>query len=272
MQDFKDKVVVITGAGSGIGRALALRFAREGARLALSDIDAGTLQQTIDLLPPGTPGRGYTLDVASRAAVLVHADDVQRDFGAAHVVVNNAGVSIIGTVEHLSLDEIEWLLGINLWGVIHGTKAFLPGMLARREGVIVNLSSVFGFIAVPGQSAYNIAKFGVRAFNECLWQELRDTGVRVVSVHPGGIATDIARKARVTAAAGEFERQMVAMSGQSLLTPPDDLAAAIIDGIRRGKQRVVAGHMSRFAWWLPRLLPDRYGSVLAWLVERRRAA
>jgi short-subunit dehydrogenase len=203
--------------------------------------------------------------VSKREAVYAHADQVRHDFGCADVVINNAGVTVIGTVEHLTIEEIEWQLGINLWGVIYGTKAFLPMMLEQRRGCIVNISSIFGLIAYPGQSAYNISKFGVRALTECLWAELEGTGVRALSVHPGGIRTAIGKAARLCAAANEVERKLAADSYEVLLTtPPEDCAAAIINGIERGKRRVRVGNRSFAAWWLPRLFPE--------FVHRHRAS
>lgn len=270
MQDFQGKVTVITGAGSGIGRALAMRLAREGMRLALSDIDGATLEQTLRGLPGGVEARAYVFDAGSREAMVEHAAQVEADFGAVRLLVNNAGATIVGTIEHLSFDEIEWQLRVNLWSVIHGTKAFLPAMLQRREGCIVNLSSVFGLVAVPTQGAYCMSKFAVRALNECLWSELQATGVEVVSVHPGGIRTNVAKSARRAAAAGAIEDEMMARSGRSLLTPPEAMADAIVDGLKRGRRRIVAGHASRLLDWLPRLLPDRYPQVLARLAGRSR--
>ena len=149
MSCFAGKVAVITGAGSGIGRALAQQLAAKGARLALSDVNATGLEATVVSLPAGCDARSYALDVSNRRAVFDHADAVQRDFGTAHFVINNAGVTVVGTIAHLTIEEIEWQLGINLWGVIYGTKAFLPMMLAQREGCIVNISSVFGLVGVP---------------------------------------------------------------------------------------------------------------------------
>src|SRR5690606_38435450 len=143
------KVIVITGAGSGIGRALAQQLAGKGARLALSDVNAQGLNETLASLPAVTEARGYALDVSNRQSVFAHADEVKRDFGTAHCVINNAGATMIGTIEHMTVDEIEWQLGINLWGVIYGTKAFLPMMLAQSEGCIVNVSSVFGLVGYP---------------------------------------------------------------------------------------------------------------------------
>ena len=262
MSVFENKVVVITGAGSGIGRALAQQFAAKGARLALSDVNAKGLEETLGSLPGKTDARGYALDVAQRQAVFAHAGDVKNDFGTAHVVVNNAGATMIGTIEHMTVDEIEWQLGINLWGVIYGTKAFLPMMLAQSEGCIVNISSVFGLLGYPAQGAYNISKFGVRGLTECLWSELEGTGVRAVSVHPGGIRTNIERAGRRCAAAGEEEARFSVLADKLLLTPPEDCAAAIISGIERGKKRVVTGHRSSTMYWLSRFLPNTYPAVL----------
>jgi len=259
---FANKVAVITGAGSGIGRALAQQLAANGARLALSDINADGLAETLNSLPARTEVRGYTLDVSNRQAFFAHADDVRRDFGTAHLMINNAGATVIGTVEHLTIEEIEWQLGINLWGVVYGTKAFLPMMLAQNEGWIVNLSSVFGLVGYPAQSAYNISKFGVRGLTECLWSELEGTGVHAVCVHPGGIRTNIERAGRRCAASGEEEARFSGLAEKLLLTPPDECAADIIRGIERGKRRVITGHKSTTLWWLSRLLPDRYPAIL----------
>jgi short-subunit dehydrogenase len=207
--------------------------------------------------------------VSSRTAVFAHAEDVRRDFGTAHVVVNNAGTSVVGTVAHLSIEEIEWQLGINLWGVIYGTKAFLPMLLAQREGCIVNLSSVFGLVGFPIQGAYNVSKFGVRGLTECLWSELEGTGVRAVCVHPGGIRTNIERAARRCAAAGEEEQAFDGVAGAMLITPPEKCAADIIAGIERGRRRILTGHRSRTLYWLSRWLPNSYPAVLRALAPRR---
>jgi NAD(P)-dependent dehydrogenase (short-subunit alcohol dehydrogenase family) len=262
MSCFAGKVAVITGAGSGIGRALARQLAAKGARLALSDINAAGLEETMRSLPPGADARGYALDVSNRQAVFEHAAAVQRDFGTAHFVINNAGATVVGTVAHLSIDEIEWQLGINLWGVIYGTKAFLPMMLAQREGCIINISSVFGLVAFPAQGAYNISKFGVRGLTECLWGELDGTGVRAVCVHPGGIKTGIEKSGRRCAASGAEEARFDGLAEKLLLTPPEECAADIIAGVERGRKRIITGHKSTTLYWLSRLLPNGYPAVL----------
>jgi NAD(P)-dependent dehydrogenase (short-subunit alcohol dehydrogenase family) len=259
---FSGKVAVVTGAGSGIGRALAQQLAASGARVALSDVNENGLAETMKSLPAGADAHSYLLDVSSRQAVFAHAEDVKRDFGTAHIVINNAGATVVGTVEHLTIEEIDWQLGINLWGVIYGTKAFLPMMLAQRDGCIVNISSVFGLVGFPLQSAYNISKFGVRGLTECLWSELDGTGVRAVCVHPGGIRTNIEKAGRRCAASGSEEAAFDGMADKMLITPPEKCAADIISGVERGKKRVITGNKSSSLYWLSRLLPNGYPAIL----------
>ena len=267
MNAFAGKVAVVTGAGSGIGRALARQLAARGVRLALSDIDDAGLDETRRMFPAGVEVRTYHLDVARRDDIYANAASVQRDFGTAHFVFNNAGATLVGTIEHLTIDEIEWLLGINLWGVIYGTKAFLPMLLAQREGCIVNLSSVFGLVSFPLQGAYNISKFGVRGLTECLWTELEGTGVRAVCVHPGGIRTRIEQSGRRSVNAGAEESRFEGLAAKLLLTPPEQCAADILRGIEAGRRRILTGHRSRSLYWLSRLLPQSYPTVLGWLAR-----
>ena len=200
MQQLDDKVAAVTGAGSGIGRALALELAGRGCRLALSDVDAAGLAETERLLDGRA--RALTLavvDVADEDAVLGWADQVVADHGRANLVVNNAGVALSGTVAALSTDDYRWIMGINFWGVVHGTKAFLPHLEASGEGHVVNISSVFGLTAQPLMSGYNASKYAVRGFTESLRQDLELTGscVSATCIHPGGIKTNIARSARL---------------------------------------------------------------------------
>ncbi|MBP6681918.1 MAG: SDR family oxidoreductase [Halioglobus sp.] len=261
---FKDKVVVITGAGSGIGRELALQFADEEARLALSDINPTGLDQTLAMIAakPGVTARGYALDVSSNEAFLAHAKAVQQDFGTAHYIVNNAGATIFGTVEHTTIEEFEWQLNVNMWSVLYGTKAFLPMMLAQKEGCIVNISSVFGLLAFPTQSAYNMSKFAVRGLTEALWIELAGSGVRAVCVHPGGIRTNIGRMGRSCAAATEVDFEFSRKADDLLRTPPEHCAADIIRGLRKGKKRIITGNRSSTMFWMARLFPSSYPQLL----------
>jgi NAD(P)-dependent dehydrogenase (short-subunit alcohol dehydrogenase family) len=258
MSFYTGKVSVITGAGSGIGRELARLLAARGARLALSDIDDAGLAATRQVCGNADVGT-YRIDVSKREQVFAHADDVMRDFGAADFLFNNAGVTLIATFEHSTIEEIEWLLSINLWGVIYGTKAFLPMMLERRSGCIVNLSSIFGLVGVPTQSAYNMSKFAVRGLTEALWRELEGTGVRAVSVHPGGIRTNIDKAGRMGSNAGDYERQLFATVGSLLVTPPEQCAGDILRGVERGANRILTGKSSRLVELASRLAPRSYG-------------
>ena len=247
MKQLRGRVAAITGAGSGIGRALALELSDGGTHLALSDVDADGLAMTV----AATEGRGVKVtsalvDVADRAAVEAWADEVVDEHGAVHLVVNNAGVALSATVEGMSYEDLEWLMGINFWGVVHGTKAFLPHLKAAGEGHIVNISSVFGLIGIPSQSAYNAAKFAVRGFTDSLRIELdaQRCGVSATTVHPGGIRTNIARNARIdpstAAIAGDPERAMAEFD-RMLRTSPEDAAAQILTAVRRNRRRALIG-------------------------------
>lgn len=258
---FKGKVAVVTGAGSGIGRALAIGLAARGARLALSDVNAEAVAETAAMCGRSDV-RCYTVNVADRAAMQEHAAQVERDFGAVHHVFNNAGATLVGTFEHSSLEEIEWQLGINLWGVINGSKLFLPLMLRQREGCIINISSIFGLVGYPTQSAYNISKFGVRGLTECLWSELEGTGVRAVCVHPGGIRTNIERAGRRVKLANQQEEDFAAKAADMLVTPPEQCAEDILRGVEAGKRRILTGYRSRAIYWIARLFPNGYPWLL----------
>ena len=200
MSSFEGKVAVITGAGSGIGRALALNLAKKGAKLALSDIDTDGLAETVRQAQAlGAHVKSDRLNVAEREAVLAYADAVVAHFGTVNQVYNNAGIAYNGNVEKSEFKDIERIIDVDFWGVVNGTKAFLPHVIASGDGHIVNISSVFGLIAIPGQSAYNAAKFAVRGFTEALRQEMlvAKHPVKVTCVHPGGIKTAVARNATV---------------------------------------------------------------------------
>lgn len=256
MKDFQDKVAVITGAGSGIGSALADELAARGARLALSDVDQERVAETARRCANhGTQVRSYQLDVSDRSALNAHAAEVAAEFGTVNLVVNNAGVALLGTVTDMSDEELDWLLGINLSGVLHGTRAFLPHLIGSGDGHLVNVSSVFGFIGVPTQSAYNAAKFGVRGFTEALAQEMRaeKRPVRVSCVHPGGIKTNIARDA-----CGDTGDDPATMFDRVARTSPEDAARTILRGVRRNHRRIRVGADAYVIEALPRLLGAAY--------------
>jgi short-subunit dehydrogenase len=265
MQHFSDKVAAITGAGSGIGQALALRLAGQGCHLALSDVDAQGLELTAKRLATApVQVTTHVVDVADRAAVEGWASEVVADHGRVNLVVNNAGVAMAGTVQDTSIEDYEWLTGINLWGVVYGTKAFLPHIRAAGEGHVVNISSIFGLFSQPSQSAYNTSKFAVRGFTESLRQELDIAGqaVSATCVHPGGIATNIAKNARMDASAGallDTEVEVARANFEKILrTSADDAALAILRGVRRNARRVLIGPDAKAADLLQRLLPTGY--------------
>jgi NAD(P)-dependent dehydrogenase (short-subunit alcohol dehydrogenase family) len=263
-RSYRGRVCVVTGAGSGIGRALAVELAGRGARLALSDCDAASAEQTAaacrDL---GAEAHAYQLDVALRDAVFAHADQVVADFGAVHLVVNNAGVALHGLVEELRDEDFRWVMDIDFWGVVHGTQAFLPHLAASGDGQLANVSSIFGLVAVPKQAAYNAAKFAVRGFTEALRQEMQLTGkpVAVSCIHPGGVRTAIARRAR--AAASEDKAEMAATFDRLARTSPPRAARVILKGLERDRARILVGADAWFVAGLPRLLGAHYGRLVA---------
>lgn len=272
MQSFAGKVAVITGAGSGIGRALANELAALGCHLALADVDAGNLEATASpLRRDGLQLSTHTLDVSDRDAMHAFADRVMTEHGKADLVINNAGVAVSQTIAELRYDDFEWLMGINFWGVVHGTKAFLPHLLTRGEGHIVNISSIFGIVSMPTQGAYNASKFAVRGFTEALRQELHGTAINISCVHPGGIRTNIARSARfyqgidgrtdATKAAARFDKLA--------RTSPEQAAQIIIKGIHARQPRIMVGADARFLDHLQRLLPASYPRLLGKLLGKK---
>jgi short-subunit dehydrogenase len=268
------RTAVVTGAGSGIGRALAVELAARGARLAISDIDEDALRETAERCGRADV-RTYRLDVADRDAFLAHADEVVGDFGAVHLVVNNAGVAVAASVEEMSFKDLDWILGINLFGVVNGTKAFLPALIESGDGHLVNMSSAFGFIAPPTQSAYSVAKFGVRAFTEALRQEMigDNRPVTVHCVHPGGVKTNIARAARVHESIVEPGRDFAADFSRGARTTPEKAAEIILRGVERNKARILVGPDAYFMLGVQQVLGSRYIGImgrLARVASRRR--
>jgi NAD(P)-dependent dehydrogenase (short-subunit alcohol dehydrogenase family) len=261
MKSFRSKVAVVTGAGSGIGRALTVRLAAEGARVAASDIDADGLEETVRLAGDGA--RGYALDVADRDAVYAHASQVAADFGAVNLVINNAGVAMKGTIREMSDEDLKWVMDIDFWGVVHGTRAFLPHVIESGDGHVVNLSSVFGLIAVPTQAAYNAAKFAVRGFTEALRQEMEldKLPVGVSCVHPGGVKTNIARNARSTDSADKPD-DMGRRFEQIARTTPDAAARTILAGVRRNRARILIGPDAYVIDALPRVFGSYYQEIV----------
>jgi len=266
MKSFENKVAAITGAGSGIGRALAFGLARQGCQLALSDVNAEGLAETAaQARKLGVQVSETLVNVADREAVHAWADQVVAEFGRVNAIFNNAGVAQGGTVEGNDYADYEWIMNINFWGVVNGTKAFLPHIKASGQGHIVNVSSVFGLFAQPGMSAYNASKFAVRGFTESLRQELdmADCGVSASCVHPGGIKTNIAKTARMNASLSsvtgqDADKARQQFNDQLLRTTPEKAAQVIINGALANKRRILIGPDAYALDGMQRLWPAFY--------------
>jgi NAD(P)-dependent dehydrogenase (short-subunit alcohol dehydrogenase family) len=277
VQEIRGWVAAVTGAGSGIGRALALELAREGCELALCDVDTAGLEATrAAVAATGAPVSAQRVDVAQSDDMVTWADAVASHHRRVNLVVNNAGVSLVAQLRHITFDELDWLMGINFRGVVHGTLAFLPHLERAGQGHVVNVSSVFGLIAFPGHGAYNAAKFAVRGFTECLAMELAIEGspIGVSCVHPGGIRTRIARNARM--GSREPTRDQRALMERDFdevaRTTPERAARAIVAGVRRRRRRVLIGADAHMLATLQRLAPVRYQTLVGRAVARRQRA
>lgn len=275
MESLQGRVAAVTGAASGIGRALAIELANRGAHVALSDVDEAGLAETVGRCEGrGVKVTSQVLDVSDRDAVFAWAEQVVADHGAVHLIVNNAGVALSATVEHMTDDDIRWLMDINFWGVVHGTQAFLPHLKTAGEGHVVNISSVFGLIGIPTQSAYCASKFAVRGFTDALRVELEieRSCVSATTVHPGGIRTNIARNARMDASAdriaGEADRARREFD-RVARTSPDRAAQRIIEAVLRDRRRLLIGADARVFDLVSRL-PGRLAHGILVTGGRRR--
>ena len=266
-----NKVVVITGAGSGMGREMALIAARQGALLAVSDWSEQGLAETVDLLKSAGARelRSDVVDVSDRAAVAALAEAVVQQFGRVNMVVNNAGVTVTGDFEEMAYEDFDWIVGVNFMGVVNGTKEFLPHLIASGDGRLVNISSLFGLVSMPGQTAYNATKYAVRGFSEALREEMLINGhpVSVTCVHPGGIKTGIARNGRKTASQDAesidsfFEQKLARMTAEKA-------ARIIIKGALAGKARVLVGIDAHAMHHLAKLTGSRYQDIVARIAPR----
>jgi NAD(P)-dependent dehydrogenase (short-subunit alcohol dehydrogenase family) len=277
MRHLAGRVAAVTGAASGIGRALSVAFAREGMHVALGDVDEAGLAETARLagaLRPGVRVTSARVDVAERAAVHAWAEQVAAEHGGVHLVANNAGVALNARIEDVTYDDLEWLFGINFWGVVHGTKAFLPHLLAAEEGHVVNVSSAFGLIAVPGQGAYNAAKFAVRGFTECLRQELEVAGHRVSAtcVHPGAIKTNIVRSGRNRQTELVSHAEATRRFDEIARTTPEVAALRIVRGIQRNARRVLIGADAHVIDLLQRVTGSGYQALTVAAARRGMTA
>lgn len=263
------RTAVLTGAASGIGRATAMALARRGCHLALADIDEAGLAQTADAAAAlGVRVSRHRLDVADRDAVLALPAAVLAHHGQVELLINNAGVALGGTFEQVSEADFDWLMAINLHGLVRMTRVFLPLLRRADEARIVNLSSVYGLISPPGQSAYSASKFAVRGFSNALRHELAGSTVGVTVVHPGGVATAIARNARMPAGASAQEVEAgQALADKMLRLSPDKAGETIVQAIARKRERVLVGGDAKFIALLERLAPVHYWRLLARLIK-----
>jgi NAD(P)-dependent dehydrogenase (short-subunit alcohol dehydrogenase family) len=252
----RGRTAIITGAASGIGRAVAQSLAQRGCHLALADVNEAGLEETARGCATGTRITCYRFDVSERQAIAAFPDVVRSAHGRIDLLVNNAGVALGGRFEQVAEADFDWLIAINFFGVVRMTRAFLPLLKASDDARIVNMSSIFGIIAPPGQTAYCASKFAVRGFSESLRHELKDTNVGVTVVHPGGVATSIARNARVpqTMTREEFRAAVGPVEAQ-LKLPPAVAAEAIVGAVERRQARVIVGSDAKFAVMIERMAP-----------------
>jgi NAD(P)-dependent dehydrogenase (short-subunit alcohol dehydrogenase family) len=257
MKILKNKTAAVTGAGSGIGRMLAVNLANEGCNLALADIDASGLQETAKLVGDRVKVTTHIVDVSRREQVYQYADETAGHHGGVDIIINNAGVCVGDFLETIPLEDFEWLMGINFWGVVYGTMAFLPHLRKRPEGHVVNISSINGIMPNPNNGPYCSAKFAVKGYTETLAQEMQGTGIHVSCVHPGGIKTNIARNSRVNRAMFGLTKEKGVNIYEEVVfrTTADDAAKIIISGIRRNKRRILVGADAKALDLLTRFFP-----------------
>lgn len=270
MRDFVDKVAVVTGAASGIGRALAIQLAERGAHLALVDVsEPGLATVAREVASQGRRVTTHVCDVADAERMASLAADVERQHGRVDLLVNNAGVSVTAPLEEQSLEDFRWIVGVNFWGVVHGCKFFLPllkrAAAASGEAHIVNLSSMFGLIGLPTQASYCATKFAVLGFSEALWAELRDAKIGVTSVHPGGVRTNIVRESRT---ADPVAKQQMVERFEKMAMPPEEAARQILRAVERNQLRAVICREARAADWAKRLAPSGVHRLVAWGYRR----
>lgn len=275
MQTLNNKVVVITGAASGIGRALALECGRRGARLLLADLDEpGLAVLSAQLHTLGVTSHAQRIDAGNEADIFALAQTCQTVFGAADVVVNNAGVTLVSSVEKLHTPDAHWLMNINFWGVVHGCRAFLPQLRTRPHATLVNISSIFAMVSVPSQSMYNAAKAAVRGFSDALREELRGTSVSVLCVHPGGIRTHIVDNARMADLSLQpvSAQQMRNSFALNARTSPEQAALAIVRAVETDQTRLMIGADAKIIDWIYRLWPGRASAWVTALARRLQLA
>lgn len=268
----RGRTAVVTGAASGIGRATALELARRGMFLALADLDAAGLAETAAAVQAlGATVSTHRLDVSDREAVADLPEAVRAAHGGAAVVANVAGVALGGTFETTTEADFDWLMGINFSGVVRMTRAFLPMLREAEEAQLVNVSSLYGLISPAGQTAYSASKFAVRGFSNALRRELKGTGVGVTVVHPGGVATNIAKRARMSQSLSPEEIAHGQVQASRFLTlPPERAGRIIVDGLERRRPRVIVGNDAKVFSVVERLFPVDHAGLLDRLMPARR--
>ena len=267
MKNFKGKVAAITGAGSGIGQQLAVLLAKEGCNLSLSDVSEAGLAATVELVKPFKINvTTQKVDVSDQAQVAAWAKETVAKHGQVNLIFNNAGVAMGSTVEGMSYKDLEWMMDINFWGVVYGTKEFLPLLKQSGDGHIINISSLFGLTAQPTQSAYNASKFAVRGFTESLRQELdmQNLGVSSTCVHPGGIRTNIAKSARMSdslSTLGMNAQKSIKDFDKMLRILPEEAARQILNAVRHNQRRLLIGNDAKILDLMQRIMPQGYQKV-----------
>ena len=262
MTVLEGKVVAVTGAGSGIGRALAQALVGRGAHVALADVNEEGLAQTVATLVGSTKVTSHRVDVRNRTAVEAYAADVKAQHGGADIIINNAGVTSRASIEECSYEDLEFVLGVNLWGAIYGTKAFFPLMRERGGGHIVNISSINAFVPFPRNGPYNMSKYAVHGLSETLMQELAGDTIHVTSVHPGGVKTNIANSAR------HVPQEQAERFNRVARTTPEEAARVILDAVESNKERVFVGVDAKVMAAAKRVAPAPTISLFGWAVQR----
>lgn len=267
MRDLRGKTAVVTGAASGIGRGLAINLAREGCSLALADVAETGLDETIHLIDTeSVKANAYRVDVSDRDRVYRFADEVMRDFGKVDIVINNAGVQLKESLEDVTYEDLDWLLGINLYGIIYGSKAFLPHLRKRPSANLVNVSSVQGFFTNPYSGPYCTSKFAVRGFTLTLAQELKDAQVTVSCVYPGGVRTNIVRNERfhkISRPEMSKEDETAFFEKHVCWISADRAARIIIKGIKKNRARILVGPDAYFYDLISRLVPMTWQDLMS---------
>ncbi len=268
MKDLKNKVAVITGAGSGIGRALAIKLADEGCHLALSDINNKGLEETVSIIKGSLKYNAvkeistHVVDVANRKEVYQHAKDVIAIHKHVDILFNNAGVAAKNRLEDMPYEDFEWVININMWGVVYGTKAFLPYLKLRPQAHIANIASINSMLGFPENGPYTMSKYAVQAFTETLIQEYMGTNLHISSIHPGGIRTSIASSAR------NIKQQEAETFSKIAATTPEKAAKTIVKGIKRNKEKIFVGPDAVFMQLFKRLFPNASVRLTGHLINK----